>query len=146
MRIRDVVGAYFGASMQNMSYPAYCNYLNEGGKITARSLMDVQALILTFLEEQEAKNEQNELNFQEIKGILAKLVDEKVVNTGEEKLQAPIADMSPPIITHDAPLDLDTFAETPTDATPSVFVCPTCGKEFKSSLGLMGHARSHKKP
>lgn len=60
--------------MSRMNFPAYFQYVNTAGKVSARSLMEIEAVILTILEEQEKINLQNEENFKQIFEILAKLV------------------------------------------------------------------------
>jgi hypothetical protein len=144
-KLRELVGSYYGAAMQGMSYPAYFNYLNTGGKITARSLMDTQALILTFLEDQEAKNEQIEQNFKDIREVLEKLVDKKVDNkvdkavTDIDLTDYKVEDPAMHTATPDKPLDIEEYAKDPT------FSCPECGKEAKTKAGLLAHQRgAHK--
>ena len=112
--------------MQNMSYISYFKYVNEGGKITARTLIDLCTVIFSYLEEQEKKNEQYEANFKEIEQILTKLVGEKT------KLPQSIADK---------PLDIKEFENT----DPNVCDFPNCGKSFTKSIALLGHKRSHTK-
>lgn len=114
-----------------MSFPAYFNYLNEAGKITARSTIDTVTIMLTFIEEQEKVNEQNKQDFKEIEKILTKLAEKKVE---EYKTDAPVVDET---------VDTEEFEKAPESINPT-FSCPTCGKEVKSELGLKGHMRSHK--
>ena len=44
------------------------------------------------------------------------------------------------------PITATTEAEKPMTPKEAVnaFVCPTCQKEFKSKIGLIGHSRTHK--
>ena len=58
-QVRDVVGIIFDAPMQNMSYVEYFAYVNTGGKITARTLLDLCTVLFTFAEEQEKINVKN---------------------------------------------------------------------------------------
>lgn len=134
-KLRELIGSYYGAAMQGMSYPAYFNYLNTGGKITARSLMDTQALILTFLEEQETKNEQIVQNFIDIKFVLEKLVDKKLDNKVDIKeLEEVVGDRPVYEESIEIPVPVDV-----------VYSCPECGKEAKSQAGLLAHQRgAHK--
>lgn len=74
--LRQIIGSLFEAPMGNKSFVSYFKYADEGGKITARTLREVCTVILTFLEEQEKKNQQNEANFKEIEAILTKLVNQ----------------------------------------------------------------------
>lgn len=122
--VREIIGNVFQSPMQNMSFVAYFSYVNESGKITARSVMDTQAVVLTILEAQEKKNAEFEANFKEIEAILQKLVGKKV-----EEVVKPI---EPPI-----ELKQEVIPEKP-------FVCPECGKSFKVKVALAGHQRSHK--
>lgn len=122
--IRIVVGDLFQSPMARMSYPAYLNYVNTSGKITARSLMDLHTIVLTFLEEQEKVNLQNEENFKTIFEILAKLVKDM-----PNKVEEPIS--------------------TPSQAPQAVekqlnpLECKVCGKVLKNTFGYKGHIRSH---
>ena len=145
-KIREAVGTIFSTPMQTMSFPAFFAYLNEGGKITARSLMDMMAVTLTYCEEQEKKIEEYDANFKNIEEILEKLVDKKTATV---------------IVANDAPLE--TFESSITTSGPGVttitleeapipqpiteiagFNCPVCNKELKTKLALSGHSRSHK--
>lgn len=75
--IKQAVSELFGSPMQNMSYVSYFRYVNEAGKITAKSLLELVTICLTYMDEQEKKNAQYEENFKEIEKILQKLVDDK---------------------------------------------------------------------
>ena len=94
-RVRDVISNVFQAPMANMSFVHYFNYINETGKLTPRSLMEVCVVILTFLEEQEKKNELYEANFNNIMEILNKLTQKEApIETSKESL--PIEPLSEP--------------------------------------------------
>lgn len=99
-----------------MTFVAYFNYLNTAGKITAKSLLDTQVVVLSYVEELEKKNEEYEANFKEIESILTKLVEKKV--------------------------DVDIDSPVSKEAFP----CPICGKVLSSNLALAGHSRTHKSP
>lgn len=75
--IRVTIGTLFQAPMGGMNFVEYFTLVNGGGKITARSLMDICTILLTRLEEQEQINAKNELQFNEIANILQKLLNEK---------------------------------------------------------------------
>ena len=75
--IRIAIGELFQSSMSTMNFPSYIAYVNTSGKITSRSMMDLDTVILTFLEAQEKINQQNEENFVQIFEVLAELVKEK---------------------------------------------------------------------
>jgi hypothetical protein len=87
--IRVIIGEVFKSPMSHMNYPQYFQYINTTGKITARSLMEVEAVILTFLEEQEKVNLQNEENFKQIFEILAKIVNNEVSLATTTPVEAP---------------------------------------------------------
>lgn len=76
--LRVAIGNLFESPMGKMSYISYFQYINTGGKLTARSLMETCTIILTYMEDQEKKLQQYEANFKEIETILSKLVDKKV--------------------------------------------------------------------
>lgn len=86
--IRIILGSYFQSPMSNMNFPAYFNYVNTAGKISARSSMDMDSIIFTAIEEQEKVNTQNEENFKQIFEILTKLV--KTPSAGGEPPLEPI--------------------------------------------------------
>lgn len=119
-KIRDVVGTIFQSSMQQMSFPAYFAYVNGAGKVTARSIMEVQAAILTFLEEQETRNEIVDQQFKDAEELFRKMTMHIFPTT-------------------DKPLDIEAFVD-PNDG----FTCLECGKVCKSMFGLRGHMKSHK--
>lgn len=125
--LRLTISNLFETPIQNMTYVAYFQFVNSSGKITARSLMDLVTILLTHAEEQERKMNQYDQNFVDIEEILAKLVDNKVV----EKVDEP-----PPVPREDAT----------TKATNEAFGfnCATCGKTLSTKLALAGHSRSHK--
>ena len=81
-KLRVAVSALFQSPIQDMNFVRYMQYVNEAGKITGKSFLDLHILTLTYLEEMEHKLELYESNFAEIKDILSKLVDKKV----EEKV------------------------------------------------------------
>lgn len=121
-KIRVVIGGYFQSPMSNMNFPAYMNYVNTAGKITARSTMDLATIMFTVLEEQEKINEQNEENFKQIFEILAKLVNPDV----SQKIEQPILEPSSPL---------------QAQKTPEIFKCEICGQQFGYNLTLAGHLR-----
>lgn len=82
--LRLIIGNLFEAPMGRMTMVSYFEYINSSGKLTARTLMEICTVILTFLEEQQRKNDQYEANFLEIEKILSKLVNQKVENKQEE--------------------------------------------------------------
>lgn len=53
--IKDKVSEYFEYPMLNMSFKTYLEFLNTSGKITARSTMDLLAIILEQLSENERR-------------------------------------------------------------------------------------------
>lgn len=121
--IRKVVSIIFDIPMQNMNYVSYLKYVNEGGKFTARSVMDILSSVLTFLEGQEKKNVQYEANFEEIEKVLTKLVGEKTA--------LPVTDSSDNVqISNKEDTNICDF--------------PGCGKSFSKTIALIGHKRSHK--
>lgn len=107
-----------------MSYAVYFKYLNETGKITARSLMDGLIICFTFIEELEKQKTTNEANFREI---------EEILKTLSKKATMEPAIFSTPFFTQPEVL-----------TTEPGFICPICNKELKTKLGLSGHSRSHK--
>lgn len=111
---KELVGDLFGAPVQNMTYPHYLQYMNEQGKITARSIMDLCSVLLTKIEEYEH-------NFEQIEQILGKLVDQKI-----EK----VPDMLPP-----DPLNVQNENST------SIFPCDQCDKILTTQSGLVNHKR-----
>ena len=124
--IRIILGEYFQSPMSNMNFPAYINYVNTAGKITARSTMDLSTIILAAIEEQEKINEQNEQNFIQIFEILAKLVNPPIVGQPQApKVETPIENPK---------LDNETIGK---------WVCDNCGKVLSTKLALAGHSRSH---
>lgn len=128
--VRIIIGELFQSSMSNMSFPAYFNYVNTSGKITARSLMELDSVILTLLEAQEKVNQQNEENFKQIFEILAKIVEEKKEpEHTNNKLSKN---------------DVVSIIEKPTEKTQDSFRCATCDKVFTHKVALSGHSRSHK--
>ncbi len=127
--IRRSVEVLFESPIQNMSFVAYLSNVNSAGKITARSLMDLSTLCLTYIEELEKKNEQYEANFKEIEHILTKLVNNK---TQSDKI-----DITP----NNYSETKNTTTETAIVAPP--FQCTTCSKAFTTKLALMGHGKTH---
>lgn len=77
-KLRQVLGEFMGSPMQNMSYVEYFQYVNQAGKITQRSTLDLLTILYTYAEEQEKINERYEAQFTQIAGILEKLVDKKL--------------------------------------------------------------------
>lgn len=59
-QVREVVSIIFDAPMRDMTYVEYFGYINTGGKITARSLLDLATVLFTFVEEQEKINAKNQ--------------------------------------------------------------------------------------
>ncbi len=123
-KIKDIVGTLFQSPVGNQSFPTYLSYINTAGKVTARSMLDIEAVLLTFAQEQEKKNEEVDEKFKQIFEILSKIVDEK---------QSKTADSQETVV-----------MEAPDIAPENEFTCKICRKSFKSSLGLMGHSRTHK--
>lgn len=60
--------------MDGMNYVEYLQRANTAGKVTSRSILEVLMIVCTALEEQEARNVQNEANFAQIEEILKKLI------------------------------------------------------------------------
>ena len=54
--IKDRLSSLFGYPIGNMSFRSYFEFLNGSGKITARSLMDISAIILESIQELEDKD------------------------------------------------------------------------------------------
>lgn len=127
--LRVAVETLFGSKMQGMSYIAYLAYVNEMGKITAKSMLELLTVSLTYIEEMEKKQAVYEQNFKDIEAILGKLVDKKV----EQPVVA---------VEVDKAIDLTQF-EKPTPIV-SELTCPACKKEFKSKAGLISHSQTHK--
>lgn len=121
-KIRLIVGELFQSPMGNMGFPAYFSYINTAGKITAKSTMDIETVLLAVLEEQEKINQQNEDNFKQIFEILAKMIKQPEVTETTTKFDPPIETFDP----------------------DHIWQCPIDKKEFKNEFGLKGHMRSHK--
>jgi len=51
--IRERVEQLFGLPAMKMPWSLYLAQLNEAGKLTARSIMDIMTIVLTSMEEQE---------------------------------------------------------------------------------------------
>lgn len=102
--IREVVATLYQQPINDMTFVRYFSFLNESGKITARSLMDGLIIAYTFIEELEAKNESYEGNFREIESILHKLVEDKM-----EDIVQPIK---------------KAYLETPIPVVPNDFISP----------------------
>ena len=117
MTIRESLTLAFGTPIQNMSFPAYFAYLNTGGKITQRSLMDILTVLCEQLDERQKTEELYNQNFKDIEVILVKLV----------KKEQPTNDI----------------ASSPTPPEVYQFTCATCNKPLKTKLALAGHSRSH---
>jgi hypothetical protein len=57
MTLRDKVSALFGLPIRDTSYRLYLASMNESGKITARSLLDLMTIVLETLDEMEKKDQ-----------------------------------------------------------------------------------------
>ena len=68
--LRNKIEQLFGLPAMKMPWSLYIGQLNEAGKLTARSIMDIMTVVLTSLEEQE----------QEIKDMKL-MADEKPTST-----------------------------------------------------------------
>lgn len=123
MNIREALTLAFGTPIQNMGFPAYFSYLNTGGKITQRSLMDILVVLCEQLDEQQKTLEAYKQNFKDIEAILTKLVEKK-------EYKAPQFE----------PL---TYKGVP-EIADETFICATCNKPLSTKLALAGHSRSHK--
>jgi len=55
--LKDKIGNYFGMPMRDVSYRLYLASMNESGKITARSLLDLMTIVLETLDEMEKGKE-----------------------------------------------------------------------------------------
>lgn len=131
--VRTIVGNIFQSPVQTMSYPAYFSYINEAGKVTARSLMDCVAVLFTVLEEQEKQLAQHEQNFQDIEEILQKLVAQRAQSKSTaEVLKSVVAEVERENKIEEKPV------ESP------IFACDVCPKTFTAKVALAGHKRSHK--
>lgn len=67
--IRERVETLFGLPAMKMPWSLYIAQLNEAGKLTARSIMDIMTVVLTSLEEQEQKIKDIELLTQRIETV-----------------------------------------------------------------------------
>lgn len=117
VRIREILGTFFGSSMGKMTFPQYLSYVNSAGKITARSTMEILAVVCTVLENQETINDQNNENFKQIFDLLTKMVNEK-----------PKIEYNPP------PMEVK-------DIVIPIVTCPYCARVFKSRHQLDGHIK-----
>ena len=137
--IRIILGEYFQSPMSNMNFPAYFNYVNTAGKITARSTMDLITILSTALEEQEKINVENEENFKTIFEILTKLVKQDANLTKE-----PISEPSSPEEKELEDALPKSIKKTPEfKLTPNSLKCGVCGKVCKNKFGYNGHMTSH---
>jgi len=134
--IRIIIGNVFSSEMGNMSFVRYFNYINEAGKVTARSLMNVVTVLLTFAEEQERKNEEYDNNFKEIEKILTKLTSEKLAKPAIVKEKEIAGPIEPTLLTTSKEIKIDPVVN-------EGFICKVCSKTCASKLGLISHSRSH---
>ncbi len=132
-KIRTIISAIYQSPMQDMTFPDYFKYVNEGGKVTPRSLLEVQSAILTYIEEQEKINEINENTFKDVEEVVTKLVNKtttsKDIDLTDYKVEHKKSISSP----------------EPPESVDPVFSCPECGKTFTTQLALTGHSNTHKK-
>lgn len=126
--IKKAIGSLFGLPVQDMSFPSYFQYVNERGKITARSLLDMMTIVLTELDEQEKRNAQYEESFKEIENIL-----EKIVTGGNNIVITKVEDIPEFLSASHKIVEVETYT------------CDTCRKGFTTKIALSGHKRSHKK-
>lgn len=141
--IRIIVGEVFQSPMSDMNFPAYISYVNTAGKVSPRSMLELEAVMLVILEQQEKINQQNEENFKQIFEILAKLTTEfkRIV---EQPVQVP-TDEAVFIGQLKKQFEKDQAEKKESVPTDKPLICPECKKEFGTNLALMGHQRSHKK-
>lgn len=145
--VRIILGEYFQSPMGTMNFPAYFNYVNTAGKITARSSMDILIVICTALEEQEKINAQNEEDKKQIFEILAKLVKAEVPEKVEESISEPSGSIQEQKFEGLEQLPADSWKTSihpDGTAAPAPFICPICKKGLSTKLALAGHSRSHK--
>jgi len=151
--LRDTISNIFMAPIGDMSFVRYLNYVNESGKISARSLLDLCMVMLTYIEEQEKRQKQNEVNFKEIQEILQKLVEDKerrdhpnggggsswvgVGSQVEAEVKVNKDVEKGDLLTQD---EVESVKDTKsTDGFP----CLQCDRVAKSALGLLSHQKTH---
>lgn len=62
LKLKDKIGSYFGIPLGNTSYPLYFGSMNERGKITARSLLDLITILCETISETEETEQPGELS------------------------------------------------------------------------------------
>lgn len=102
--LRQKVEQLFGLPAMKMPWSLYIGQLNEAGKLTARSIMDIMIVVLTSLEEQE----------EEIKDM--KLMSESKPFTGLEDTKV----QPTPIVVEPTKEEPETTAEKVSEVTAKV--------------------------
>lgn len=89
--LRQLVSQLFGLPAMNMPWSLYISTLNEAGKLTARSIMDIMVVLLTIVEEYEER-----LNSQDTR--LAELTKPQAENISVELPQYTVPSPTPEVV------------------------------------------------
>jgi len=94
--IRNKVGEYFGVPMGEVKTPIYMANMNEAGKITARSLLDLMTIIIEDIDELQNKEEtvsildwKNDKNSKELVDPMLTSIQKEVSETIGSSLDKP---------------------------------------------------------
>lgn len=85
--------------------------MNQSGKLTARSMMDMLSMLFIYVEQLEEVVREHQSNFEEIEGILVKLESRGSFMSPEELAETP-----PEVVTFDTLPPLGEIARDVTDA------------------------------
>ncbi len=83
--LRQQVEQLFGLPAMKMSWSLYLAQLNEAGKLTTRSIMDIMTIVLTVSEEQEEKIQDLELLSHHVPETTGEILD--AIKPEEPKLE-----------------------------------------------------------
>lgn len=164
--VRELIGVLFKSPVGNMNYPAYFQYLGTSGKITQRTLVEVNCILLEVIEEQEKKLAEADDHFKNIFEVLTALVEKN------KKIEAQIALGALKDIIEDTPAALFTPPPAPNPnkmyvaeekpvpssdkffvglgalnssedkiMTPKILTCDKCDKTFTHHLPLAAHKK-----
>ena len=112
--LRQRVEQLFGLPAMKMPWSLYIAQLNEAGKLTARSIMDIMTIVLTSLEEQEQEIKDMKLMAEENpKSTVTVTLPPETVSTAE-----PVEEPKVEVVKPEPEPVIEAEVIPPTDASP----------------------------